>query len=90
MGINLFPILAHIKKILTMQIKLLNKGFITTAMEVQNIITELISKYSSYENIPDGSTGPLANYEKMINAGMLLFLKSLHHFPSIKIHFRFR
>lgn len=50
-----------------MQIKLLNKGLIIPAMEVQSIMMELISKYSCYENIPEESTTPLDEYKQLAN-----------------------
>lgn len=52
-----------------MQIKLLNKGLVIPAMEVQNIMMELISEYNTFEHIPEDRIGPLIEYEKMSNDG---------------------
>lgn len=50
-----------------MQIKLLNKGLIIPAMEVQSIMMELVSEFSCYENIPEKSTTPLDEYKQLAN-----------------------
>lgn len=67
--IFIFIILAYIKKILTMQIKLLNKGLIIPAMEVQNTMSGLIAEYSNYESIPEDSIGAITIYEEMADDG---------------------
>lgn len=58
-----FYITAHIKRILTIQIKLLNCGQTILAMEVEGKMMELIAQYNSYENIPEDSIAPILVYE---------------------------
>ncbi|CAG9831713.1 unnamed protein product [Diabrotica balteata] len=53
----------HIKKVLCIQMKLLNCGMITEAMSVEAVITELISKYEKFENIPTESIKSVLKYE---------------------------
>lgn len=61
-----------------MQIKLLNKGLIIPAMEVQSIMMELVSKYSCYENIPEESTTPLDEYKQLANDSKCNFISLLY------------
>lgn len=52
-----------------MQIKLLNKGLVIPAMEVQNTMMELVSKFGSYENIPEESISAIVEYDNMARNG---------------------
>ncbi|CAH1164054.1 unnamed protein product [Phaedon cochleariae] len=54
----------HVKKILTIQIKLLNCGLVSTAMEVESKRTELLLKYGENGNIPESTEG-IAAYEEL-------------------------
>lgn len=78
--LNSLKISAYIKKVLTIQIKLLNKGLIIPAMDVQNIMMELVSKFGSYENIPEESISPIVEYENMARNGKCYFFFSLSFF----------
>lgn len=55
----------HIKKVLCIQIKLLNCGMITEAMLVESTISQLIEKYINFENIPVDSIGSILEYEEL-------------------------
>ncbi|XP_057669657.1 DNA-directed RNA polymerase I subunit RPA1 [Diorhabda carinulata] len=55
----------HIKKVLCIQIKLLNCGLITEAMLVESTISQLMLKYLKFENIPVDSIGTILEYEQM-------------------------
>ncbi|KAG5891414.1 hypothetical protein JTB14_031480 [Gonioctena quinquepunctata] len=57
----------HVKRILSIQIKLLNCGLITAAMEVESKVTELIMKHEKYENIPEESITSILVYEQLAN-----------------------
>lgn len=59
--------LAHVKRVLTIQMKLLNCGQIIAATEVETKMWELISTYSTYENIPQESMAPILHYEHLAN-----------------------
>lgn len=67
--------LAHIKKVLCIQIKLLNCGMVTEAMLVENQVTELVTKYSSFENIPPECLAPISKYEKLAHETLGKFNK---------------
>lgn len=57
---------AHIKCSLGLQINLLNHGFVTEAMEIENKVLELIGQFNSYENIPEDRFVELKEYENLI------------------------
>ncbi|KAL3272242.1 hypothetical protein HHI36_022725 [Cryptolaemus montrouzieri] len=56
---------AHIKQSLSIQIKLLNCGMITEALEIENMILTLVAKYESLDKIPEDSLRPINKYDKM-------------------------
>ncbi|CAH2001248.1 unnamed protein product [Acanthoscelides obtectus] len=55
----------HIKRILVIQLKLLNCGLLTDSMEAEQLMMELISTHQSYEKIPEESIQPVLKYEKL-------------------------
>ncbi|KAJ8947655.1 hypothetical protein NQ318_009539 [Aromia moschata] len=59
-----------IKHCITIQIKLLNAGLVTKAMEVESKIAELIAEYNSYENVPEGAVLPIMEFEKEANQAL--------------------
>ncbi|KAK9892524.1 hypothetical protein WA026_020509 [Henosepilachna vigintioctopunctata] len=55
----------HIKKALSIQIKLLNGGRIAEAVNIESMITNLLSKYESLETISEECLLPIYRYEEM-------------------------
>lgn len=55
----------HLKHALIVQIKLLNCGFVTEALDVEAKMIELIGQYQNYENIPEDAILPTREYEEM-------------------------
>lgn len=62
-----------------MQIKLLNKGFIIPAMDVQNAMMELVSQFGSYENIPEENITTIVEYVNMVSSGEYYLLSSVFY-----------
>lgn len=63
--INNNCILDHIKHSLALQIKLLNCGLVTEALEIEAKIAGIVSTYESLENVPENITLPMSQYEKI-------------------------
>lgn len=60
-----FQIPEHVKYSITLQIKLLNCGLVTEAMDIARCIDELICVYESLENIPEDAVLPIRKYEML-------------------------
>ncbi|RZB40094.1 DNA-directed RNA polymerase I subunit RPA1 [Asbolus verrucosus] len=65
-----FQIPEHIKYSIAIQIKLLNSGMVTEALEIGNRIAELISTHESLENVPEEAVIPIRKYEKSANKAL--------------------
>lgn len=55
----------HIKHIMAIQIRLLNCGLVTDAIDVGQKIEELVMQYETFENIPEDAVLPIQEYDKV-------------------------
>lgn len=58
-------VVGHIKHSLALQMKLLNCGLITEALEIEAKTAEIISVYESLEKVPENITLPTSEYEQI-------------------------